>query len=226
MLTTSNGGSTTRQTYAPACLDMVGVFTSCTSKIDGLTGYPIRTARGFETFCARFTDVCATTTNDGISRETDSSSSNREGIVTVTYRIIEGPPTSEDDSQRYGLRKGAIAGIAVGTVVALFVLCGIFLCCWKKKQAFEKKNDVPHIQPTEMPGNSIQQQLMAQMSYAQRTADYSSPSQFNPVYSGNDGVQTSSFSPPAPGDTQLVAELPAGKDSVGAVEAGGTEIQK
>ena len=168
-------------------------------------------AAGFETICARFSDVCATTTNDGTSRETESSSSNREGIVTITHVIMEPPPTSEADSESNGLSKGAIAGITVGAVMSLLILCGVFLWCWKKKRAPKNPTTTLKVQPAEMPGNSMQQQPMAQTPYGQQIPNHASQPQFNPVYSGNNEYQAESLSPPAPGHTQFVAELPAGK---------------
>lgn len=83
-------------------------------------------------------------------------------MVTYTFGTI-------DDIPKCGLSHGAIAGIVVGTVVRLFVLYGIFFCFWKKKRGLEKTNNVPHIQPTGMHGNSTKQQPMAQMPYGQQT---------------------------------------------------------
>jgi hypothetical protein len=37
MSTANDNGDAGLKSYAPACVDMIGVFTSCTSKIDGFT---------------------------------------------------------------------------------------------------------------------------------------------------------------------------------------------
>ena len=124
---------------------------------------------------------------------------------------MEPPPTSEADNQKAGLSKGAIAGIAVGAVVSLLILCGVFIWCWKKKRASKNPTATPNVQPAEMPGNSMQQQPMAQTPYGQQIPNHASQTQFNRVSSGNNEYQTTSLAPLAPGHTQFVAELPPGK---------------
>ncbi|SPJ71803.1 uncharacterized protein FTOL_01531 [Fusarium torulosum] len=283
MSTANDTGNAGVQTYAPACIDMISVFTSCTGKIDGFTTlafheqascYCCRTsgrrvawtdeldsyastcadwaitaepktaysvAKTFATFCERFTDVCdtsetvselSTTTDEAVGAKTDSSSSHRRGVVTVTHIIGEmggsTSPASDVASHKGGLSTGAIAGIAVGAgLVALLALSGVFLWCWKTKRSSPDPTTVQHIQPTQQLQNSPQkQQPVVYMPYGQQSPVYGNPPQFSPVYSGNYSYQTSSIPAPPPGQTQFVAELPGGKEPVEAVEAGGTEIKR
>ncbi|KIL84612.1 hypothetical protein FAVG1_12139 [Fusarium avenaceum] len=254
----SDGGA--MQTYAPACIDMISLFTSCTSKIDGFTTLAFRdqascyccqtsrrrvvwtdeldsyastcadwavtgepetaysVAKTFETFCERFTDVCdtsrtvseiSTTTDESVSAATDSSSSNRGGIITITHVIVEmtGPssPKPELPSAKGGLSTGAIAGIAVGVgIVALLALCGVFFWCWKTKRSSKPQTAVPQIQPTQ------QEQPVVYIPHGQQSPVYGSPPPFSPVYQSNPGYQTSSL-PAPPRQTQFVAELSARK---------------
>ncbi|KAM0489905.1 hypothetical protein ACHAP8_012121 [Fusarium lateritium] len=209
--------------YASSCADWAS-----TGEPD--TVYSI--AKTFETICERFTDVCdasetvselITTTNDGVSAETDSSSSREGGVLTITRVIVEvGGTNSPSDTSGHkgGLRTGAIAGIAVGVgLVALLVLSGIFLWCWKTKRPTQSPTTEQQIQPTH------QEQPVVYMPHGQQPPVYGSPLQFSPVYPGNDSHQASSPPPPPPGQTQFVAELSAGKEPVEAVEAGGREIK-
>ncbi|KAH6994622.1 hypothetical protein EDB82DRAFT_537489 [Fusarium venenatum] len=274
MSRTDDDGGASVQTYAPACTDMLDVFTSCTNKFDGFTNlafkeqascYCCRTSRRsavwtdefgsyasscadwaitgepdtaysvaktFETFCERFTDVCdasgtvselITTTDDGVSAETDSSSSSEGGTVTITRVIGEMGVTnspSDTSNDKGGLSTGAIAGIAVGVgPVALLALSGIFLWCWKTKRSTQSPTTEQQIQPIQ------QEQPIVYMPYGQQPPVHGRPSHFSPVYPGNESYQTSSLPPQPPGQTQFAAEMSAGKEPVEAVEVGGREIK-
>ncbi|KAL6915508.1 hypothetical protein FSHL1_006958 [Fusarium sambucinum] len=276
MSRTDDDGDASVQTYAPGCVDMLDVFTSCTNKFDGFTTLPFKeqascyccrtsrrsvvwtdeigtyasscadwaitgepdtaysVAKTFETFCERFSDACdaaepvtvsviGTTTDDVVSTETDSGSSQRGSIETITRVIVEMGGTdspSDTPSHKGGLSTGAIAGIAVGVgLVALLALSGIFLWCWKTKRPTQSPTTEQQIQPTQ------QEQPVVYMPYGQQPPVYGNPPQFSPVYPGNDSYQASSPPPPPQGQTQFAAELSAGKEPVEAVEAGGREIK-
>ncbi|KAH6953557.1 hypothetical protein DER45DRAFT_648142 [Fusarium avenaceum] len=259
-MSVAGGDGDAVQTYAPACIDMLDVFASCTNKVDGFTTlafqeqascYCCRTssrrlvwtdkfdnyasscadwavtgepetaysvAKTFATFCERFTDVCdasetvsemSTTTEDSVSARTDSSSSHRGGIVTITHMIVEmtgsTSPNPDPPSPKPGLSTGAIAGIAVGAgLFALLALCGVFLWCWKTKRSSQTQTVAQQIQPAQ------QEQPVAYIPHGPQPPVYASAPPFSPVYQSNPGYQTSSL-PPPPGQTQFVAELSARK---------------
>ncbi|KAJ4265944.1 hypothetical protein NW762_003917 [Fusarium torreyae] len=301
MATITSGGLSPEQTYAAACVDMIGVFQSCTSKIDGFTGLPFkeqascyccRTSRGsvawtdeidnyattcadwaitgepktaylgilfnfqlsdqtansnppvaktFETFCEQYTDVCGTSetasessfTTDDAGSETDASSS--QNTITVTGKDgTDNTGSVIPSTHHHGLSTGAIAGIAAGAgVIALLILAGIFLWCWKRKRYGQDSMGPQQMPPTQQFNNNNGQQQPIYVPHAQQSPDYGNH-QFSPMHPANNMYQTSPpatapWPPPGQpvmqpaGQTHFVAELPALVKE--AVEVGSSEIK-